>query len=129
MSVFDEQERLEALAKWARRVIEQAAPSPIERRRGGRAPWSRSLALVPLDRASLRPEVARRTLVATKDRSSDGFAVVSNIPLDAELYLAESDDGIFLARKVRDRKVQGSVVEYGFQVLDRYRSFEELARL
>ena len=128
ISVEEEKDRLDALAKWARRVISAGEHHGPEARRTARAPLNSDLTLIPLVPATLRPCPERRIRVMGKDASDTGLGVLANQPLDDELYFCESHqlDAILLVRKVRERSVRGSIREYGFMTLDRYGSFQDL---
>jgi hypothetical protein len=84
--------------------------------------------MIPLDNQTLRPDLGNRVAVISRDISEFGVGVLSNRPLDADLYFVEFADeaGVYLLRKARERCVRGSIREYGFMILDRYDSFQHL---
>lgn len=131
ISLEDEKDRLDALAKWARRVISSGDHHGPEARRTARMPLNSELNLIPLVPESLRPCPERRIRTMGKDLSDTGVGILANQPLDDDLYFCESQqlDAILLIRKVRDRSVRGSIREYGFMILDRYGSFQDLRTL
>ena len=103
ISLEEEKDRLDALAKWARRVISTGEHRGPEARKTARTPMNSELTLIPLMPESLRPCPERRLCVIGKDCSETGLGVLANQPLDEELYFCESEhlDAILLLRKVR----------------------------
>lgn len=131
MSTAADRERIDALAKWARRVTRREAHQGPEARESLRRSIDGEVVLLPLDAASMVPQLDRKALAAAKDRSDRGLGVVCNTPLTDDLYFAQIRNAgvckeILLVRKVRSRPIRGSVHEYGFMILDRYDSYHEL---
>jgi hypothetical protein len=124
----DEKARLDALAKWARRVLDDNDFEGRDERRSARFSMNASMSLLPIDMQTLRPRLDRRTAVIGKDLSDIGVGIVSNQPLNDDLYFLEviGQPGILLIRKARERLVRGSIRDYGFMILDRYDSFQHL---
>jgi hypothetical protein len=115
----DEKARLDALAKWARRVLDD---NDFEES------MNLTMSLLPIEKDSLRPRLDKRVAVIGKDLSDFGIGIVSNVPLNDDLYFLEfvGQPGILLIRKARERMVRGSIRDYGFMILDRYDSFQQL---
>lgn len=128
LNFANDKERLDALSKWAKRVVKEDVQRNIEARRSPRTGLESDMVLVPLEPSTLRPKLDRRIIVVGKDCSETGIGIVSNVPLEDELYFCEFSEltGIWLIRKVRDRDVRGSIREYGFMILDRYESYQNL---
>ncbi len=124
----DEKARLDALAKWARRVLDDNDFEGREERRAPRESMNLTMSLLPIEKDSLRPRLDKRVAVIGKDVSDFGIGIVSNVPLDDDLYFLEfvGQPGILLIRKARERMVRGSIRDYGFMILDRYDSFQQL---
>lgn len=127
----DERARLDALAKWARRVLDDNDFEGREERRSPRSCMNAEMTLLPLEKNSLRPRLDRRVAVIGKDLSDVGLGIVSNQPLDDDLYFCEviGQGGVMLIRKARERLVRGSIRDYGFMILDRYDSFQHLREM
>lgn len=125
---FEERQRIEALQKWARRVFGVSAHIRHENRRGARTGFTEEVTLIPLDADTLRPRDDKEIHCVTKDESDSGISVISNIPVDGELFFIEivKTHQLLLARLARRRQIQGSIEELGFMVLDRYRSWSDL---
>ena len=124
-----ERQRLDALHKWAKRVFARGtAPPGREQRRQSRHEFNEEIALIPMNKDTFVPEPTGRVRAVCKDESASGMGIVSNIPLTGSLYFAEliQSERIFLLRLVRTRPLQGKVGEYGFEVIDRYDSFQDL---
>lgn len=123
--------RMEALRKWARRVLDHPASVERNRRKAQRRAIQQDVTLVPLDSSTLTPDANARVTAITKDESRAGLGVVSNQPIEGSLFFGQmtSSGEVFLARLVRERRVQGSISEFGFEVLDRYDSFDDLRNL
>lgn len=125
---FDQQ-RLDALHKWARRVVEaEKGKKSVDRRRYPRRPAHCEIALVPLAQPSLEPLTDRRFTVVLKDVSLGGVSLICNEPIHDELFFGEfpESDDVLLLRVVRQRQVRGKILEYGLQILDRFNSYREL---
>ncbi|MBY0588539.1 hypothetical protein K2X85_15290 [bacterium] len=127
----DERARLDALAKWARRVLDDNDFEGRDERRANRTSMNAEMTLLPLEKNSLRPRLDRRVAVIGKDLSDVGIGIVSNQPLEDELYFCEvvGQSGVLLIRKARERLVRGSIRDYGFMILDRYDSFQHLREM
>ena len=125
---IDERARLDALAKWARRVVDHHDAPELENRRSPRQEKNVEMTMTPLDSETLRPVPEQSLRVIARDFSELGIGVVSNIPLRASLYFCEIADepGVILVRQARERVVLGSIREYGFMTLDTYESFDDL---
>lgn len=126
---MNEPERMEILHQWAKRVLTgNPTQPPIDRRRADRAPCQVELMLLPLDAHTLRPLPEKKTRILARDRSEFGVGAVTDGPLDGELFFGEfeNEEGMFLGRVIRKTFLEEGLIEYGFQVLDRYRSLTEI---
>lgn len=124
----DEKGRLAALAKWAKRVVDNVEKRGIEERRSERIATNIEISLIPVDQQTLKPKLDRRIKAIARDLSQTGIGVLSNQPLGEAMYFCEltGHGGIFLLRTVRERAVRGAIREYGFMILDRYESYQHL---
>jgi hypothetical protein len=120
MPESSELEKLAALKKWAQRVLSAPPTRVPERRRHARNAQTEHVQVIPIDRNTMQPLVAQKLSAVTRDVSVSGVGLVVNAQLDLEFYFIELSDGsTALAKLRRRRQVQGSVMEYGFEVLAR----------
>jgi hypothetical protein len=124
-------DRLAVLHGWAKRVMllreGKEAPDP-DKRRHIREPLDAEVVLLPLETHNLRPLPRDSMRVVGKDISDSGLAVLCDRTMPHELYFAEisRDLPVLLIRAVWQRQIENQIIEYGFQIIDRYGSFEEL---
>ena len=125
-----ESERIDVLHKWAERLLSQTPPqTAVDRRKTKRLPTNTKITLTPVEPENLQPLLDAKVVGVTRDHSAGGFGLLTDGVLSGEVFFAEveGDDQIFLLRRVRRRKVEDQVLEYGMQILDCYDSFDELA--
>lgn len=128
MVITDDDERLDALLKWTSRLRLPTPPDIENLRANERKAISVTITLTPVDPTTLRPTYSRRVRAVLKDVSSNGMGMVSNLPLNDELYFAEIAQAkqIFFLRRVRNRQIKGNIYEFGFQIIDRFHSIADL---
>ena len=117
---MSEAEKLDALKKWAQRVLATPPARVPERRRHIRTAATETVQIIPIDRATMQPLIAQKLTAVTRDVSVSGVGIVVNVSLDLDICFIEFSDGSTALSKLRRRRqVQGSVMEYGFEVLAR----------
>ena len=133
---IEDTKRIEALQHWVRQVLARPAATGngSEQRRQCRCELQATLTLIPLDSGTLRLQDAEKVRVVTKDFAIaedvaiGGIGIVSDVELAADLYLADGlpEDPVCLLRKARQRPVDENIIEYGFQIIDRFESMDEI---
>ncbi|QDU62123.1 PilZ domain protein [Planctomycetes bacterium Pan216] len=117
-------ERTQALQKWVRRVVADHAKSKPndEQRRFPRHRVDCKAQITPLNAETLQPETKLKRLAVTKDISTHGLGLVGNDRLQGDLFFVNliGTKQLLLGRVSRQRQIQGSVYEYGFEIIDRY---------
>ena len=133
---IEDAKRIQALQDWVRQVLANPVPAGpgVEQRRQRRQPLQATVTLIPLDPTTLSIQTSEKIRAVTKDFviaedvAVGGIGIVSDVALGADLYLADGlpDDPVCLLRKARQRAVDDTITEYGFQVIDRFESMGEI---